>query len=214
MKRHFQAIALVLFAALPLATGCNDGATAPDSSNEADQVPAIVANQDTTGIAANLRWFHPRRPTLYRVRLEPVGGTTSRGFVFIKVDRGYLTVTLFASGLDPLQHIPQHIHKNPTCADGGAVLINLDAHLTVFGEAPSVGDAFPVANRRGVVTYHARRSLSDLLQAVNANRGTSPSLTTVEELVTWLDLDNRNVHMHSSSPPYTPVTCGSVDRLN
>lgn len=210
MNRHFKSLAVVLFAALPLATGCNDGATAPGGPIGTAQDPALTAKQDKTSGAAGDARYHHRYAAYYRVRLEPIGGTASHGTVFIKIAGGYLTVTLFARGLDPLQHIPQHIHTNPTCADGGTVLINLDSHLTVSGEAPSVSDAFPVANRYGVVTYRARRSLRDLMKAVNTYGGTS--FKRVGELVTWLDLENRNVHMHSSASPYTPVTCGEVER--
>ena len=203
MNSHFRSAAVVLVAAL-LATGCNDG-TAPGGNAEADKVPAPTAQPD---VAAQRR----ANPVRYQVRLEPLGENTAHGVVVIKIVNGYLTVTAHAQGLDPSQHIPQHIHLNPECAVGGAVLLNLDANLTVAGEAPSVGDAFPVANRRGALKYRARRSLSDLLQAVNTYRGTN--LTSVEELLAWLDLDNRNVHMHISAPPYTPVTCGLVERLH
>jgi hypothetical protein len=122
-------------------------------------------------------------------------------------------VSAHAAGLEPLQHIPQHIHLNPTCDPGGGILINLDANLTVPGEAPGVGTAYPTANAGGVVKYHASRSLGDLLQAVNTFLGAG--LTSVEAMLTWLDLENRNAHMHVAfGPPFPAVNCGEIEPLN
>jgi hypothetical protein len=133
--------------------------------------------------------------------------------VLIEIVGGYLTVSVHAAGLEPLHHTPQHIHVNPTCDPGGDILINLDANLSVAGEAPGVGTAYPLSNTGGVVNYYASRSLSDLLEAVNTHFGAG--LTSVEALLTWLDLDNRNAHMHVPvGPPFPAVNCGEIERLN
>ena len=204
MIRHLPRAGAAALTVLVLAAGCDNGVTDPRPSAEVNQLPALAVKPGEPWSAAQRQF--------YQVRLSPLAGTTDHGTVLIEVVGGYLAVTVQAEGLDPLQHIPQHIHVNPTCAVGGGVLINLDANLTVAGEAPSVGAAFPVANQAGVVKYHATRSLSDLLQAVNTYQHTS--LTSVDDLLAWLDLDNRNVHMHLSASPFTPMTCGPVDRIN
>jgi hypothetical protein len=204
MIRQLPRVGVAALTALVFVAACDDGVTDPRPSAEVNQLPALAVKPGEPGSAAQRQ--------LYQVRLSPLAGTTDHGTVLIEIVGGYLTVTVQAEGLDPLQHIPQHIHVNPTCAVGGGVLINLDENLSVTGEAPSTGAAFPVANGAGVVKYHATRSLGDLLQAVNTYAGAN--LASVDELVAWLDLGNRNVHMHLSASPFTPMTCGPVNRLN
>lgn len=204
MKRNFLRAVTVAGAALSLATACNDDTTAPVTAAASSQDAALAQAPYAPGAASSRQ--------LYQVRLAPLNGSSDHGIVKIEIAGGYLVVTVHAEGLDPAQHIPQHIHVNPTCADGGAVLISLNAHLTVAGEAPPVGDDFPVANGAGVVNYQASRPLADLLTAANTYLGTN--LASVDELLAWLDLGNRNVHMHASTAPFTPMTCGEVERVN
>lgn len=149
----------------------------------------------------------------YQVRLGAEPGSHSNGVMLIEIVGGYITVTVRAAGLMPNHNIPQHIHVNPTCNPGGGILLNLDANLTVPGEGPGVGSAYPLSNQAGVINYYASRSLSDLLTAVNTYRGTT--LTTVDELIAWLNLEERNGHMHVAvGPPFPAVNCGEVVRLN
>ena len=202
MKCHFLRAGALAVAALSLSTACNDTVTTPDA---ALSKPALAQAPYASGSAADRE--------LYQVLLAPTGTSTTRGVVKIEIAGGYLVVTAHAEGLDPLQHIPQHIHANATCATPGSPIINLDANLNLPGaEAPPTGDNFPVANGAGVVDYQASRSLSSLLTAVNS--AYQLNLASVDELVEWLDLANRNVHMHASAAPFTPMTCGPVERLN
>jgi len=183
------------------------GCTEPevDLAAPADHLPSFAAKPGDPGAASDR--------ILYQVRLGALGDSRSHGVVLIEVVGGHLAVSAHAAGLEPLQHIPQHIHLNPTCDPGGGILLNLDANLTVAGEGPGVGTAYPVANAGGVVNYYASRSLSDLLQAVNTHLGLG--LTSVEALLAWLDLDNRNAHMHVAfGPPFPAVNCGEIERLN
>lgn len=191
---------------LALAGAALLGACADPGTNPVEpRDPAFAAKPGGPGAAAGR--------TLYQVRLEPENGTRSRGIILIEIVGGYITVTAHAAGLAPSSHIPQHIHVNPTCNPGGGILLNLDANLTIAGEGPGVGTAYPMSNRAGVVNYYASRSLTDLLAAVNAHRGLS--LTSVADLLTWLDLENRNAHMHVAvGPPFPAVNCGEVTRLN
>jgi hypothetical protein len=153
------------------------------------------------------------RPQLYLIRLDAEEGYRSRGIMLIAIVRGYITAAVHASGLMPDHHIPQHIHLNPTCNPGGGILINLDANLTVPGEGAGVGTAYPMSNRAGVVNYHARRSLTDLLAAVNTYQGAN--LASVDALLDWLNLEERNGHMHVAiGPPFPAVNCGEVRRLH
>jgi hypothetical protein len=149
---------------------------------------------------------------IYQVRLGAEPGSRSNGVMRIEILGGHIAVTVHAAGLMPGQHIPQHIHLNPTCNPGGGILLNLDANLTVPGEGAGVGAAYPVSNRAGVVNYYASRSLADLLNAVNTYRGTA--LESVDDLLAWLNLDERNGHMHVAvGPPFPAVNCGEVERI-
>lgn len=150
---------------------------------------------------------------LYQVRLSAEGDSRAVGVMLLEIANGYLTAKVQAAGLDPGQHIPQHIHLNPTCNPGGGILINLDAGLTVAGEGPGVGAAYPLANRGGVVNYEARRALADLRVAANTHLGAAAG--TIDDLLEFLDLENRNGHMHVAfGPPFPAVTCGEVDRVH
>ena len=100
-----------------------------------------------------------------------------------------------------------------TCNPGGGILLNLDAGLTVPGEGAGTGTAYPMSNHAGVVNYQARRSLTDLRAAVQTYR--SVTLATTDELISWLNLGERNGHMHVAvGPPFPAVNCGEVVRLN
>ena len=150
---------------------------------------------------------------LYQVILSPVGETRAHGEAKIEIVGGYIAVTVHATDLMPNHHIPQHIHLNPTCAAGGGLLLDLDASLTVPGEGASVGAAYPLSNQAGVVNYYANRSLTSLLAAVNTYQ--HAGLSSVDQLIAWLNLEERNIHMHvAEGPPFPAVTCGEVKRLN
>ena len=195
--------ALALACTGSVMVGCTEPGA--DLAAPANRTPDFVAKPGDPGAASDRM--------LFQVQLGALGDTHSHGVVLIEIVGGYLTVSTHAAGLEPLQHIPQHIHLNPTCDPGGGILVNLDANLTVAGEGPGVGAAYPVSNNGGVVKYYARRSLSDLLQAVNTHFGAG--LTSIEALLNWLDLENRNAHMHVPfGPPFPAVNCGEVLRLN
>jgi hypothetical protein len=150
---------------------------------------------------------------LYQVRLGAVGDSHAAGVMQLEIVGGALQATVHAAGLEPNQRIPQHIHLNPTCNPGGGILINLDQTLTVGGEAPGTGAAFPMANQGGVVNYSASRPLTALLAAVNTHFGAG--LQNTDELIAWLDLEDRNGHMHVAlGPPFPAVNCGEVERIN
>lgn len=195
--------ALTLASAGWLVAGCTEPVSDPVMPPH--QPPVFAAKPGEPGAAADR--------ALYQVRLGALDESRSHGVILIEVVGGYLAVSVHAAGLEPAQHIPQHIHLNPTCDPGGGILINLDENLTVAGEAPGVGAAYPVSNQAGVVNYYASRSLTDLLAAVNTHFGAE--LTSVEALLAWLDLDNRNAHMHVAfGPPFPGVNCGEVERRN
>ena len=149
----------------------------------------------------------------FQVRLGALGDSHAAGVMQFEIVGGSFTATVHAAGLEPNQRIPQHIHVNPTCNPGGGVLINLDENLTVAGESPGTGAAFPLANNGGVIDYRASRPLSELLTAVNTYFGAG--LQTTEQLIAWLDLENRNGHMHVAfGPPFPAVNCGEMERIN
>ena len=201
LSRSTGAVALACAALFTIGCGERDA----DPVEAPDQVPAFTVKPGDPGAASDR--------ILYQVRLAAVPGSRAQGQALIEIVGGYLTATVHAAGLAPLHSTPQHIHVNPTCSPGGGILINLDANLTVAGEAPGVGANYPMTNNGGVINYYASRSLTDLLAAVNTYFGAN--LTSVEALLTWLDLDNRNAHIHVPvGPPFPAVNCGELERLN
>ena len=202
--RIVTAAALAALAALPVVAGC--GADFPtDAGRDARVSPldaAVSAGMPGDPGAASDRLF-------YQLQLDPLGASRARGTAFIDIVGGYIRVRTHGVGVEPGARIPQHIHRNPGCADGGAVLINLDANLTVAGEGPGVGEAYPRANDAGVLHYEATRSLADLRAAVNLRY--AQALTTDPELLEFLNLEDRNIHMHVAfGPPFPAVNCGEV----
>ena len=190
-------------AALTASFACaGDEPTAPPATPAGD-VP--LARMPGEPGAASDRLF-------YKVNLRPLGDSRSTGVVLIDVVGGELRVRVHATGAEPGEHIPQHIHLNPGCEVGGGILFNLDAGLTVPGEGPGVGTAYPVASQAGVVNYEAVRSLADLREAYDAH---GVPLASDAELLAYLDLEDRNAHLHVAfGPPYPAVNCGPVDRIN
>ncbi len=149
----------------------------------------------------------------YKVSLRPTGEARAEGTAFIDVVGGDLRVRVHATGVEPGRHIPQHIHMNRGCDPGGAVLLNLDAGLTVPGEGPGTGNTFPVASRIGVIDYEATRPLDELRSAL-VTRGAS-GLADTDALLAYLDLEDRNIHMHVAfGPPFPAVTCGGVEQIH
>ena len=199
--------ALALAYAGSVVLGCSE--PAPDPLAPADQGPELTVKPGDPGDA--------RDRLLYQVRLGTIGENQSHGIMLIEVVGGHLAVTVHAAGLTPDASIPQHIHVNPTCSPGGSVLINLDANLTVGAppglppEAPGTGAAYPTSNQAGVVKFYASRPLSELLQAVNTHF--QLSLGSVDDLLAWLDLEDRNAHMHVPTAPFPAVNCGEVERI-
>ncbi|HEX6089503.1 MAG TPA: hypothetical protein VFZ13_05000 [Gemmatimonadales bacterium] len=151
--------------------------------------------------------------SLHKATLLPLGDSRGAGTAEMEVTGGYLRVRIHATGIVPSENIPQHIHLNPGCDPGGPVLVNLDARLSVPGEAPGVGAGYPVANRAGELHYEASRPLDDLRSALNTWGGAG--LDDTAELLAFLDLEDRSVHMHVAfGPPYPAVTCGGIDRIH
>ena len=198
---RIPARAIPLLGAVLLAVGCSDPVAQPVLPTDASPDAAKLG---APGAAADRQ--------LYQVRLGDANGSRSHGVMLIEVVGGHLAVTVHAAGLPPSVNVPQHIHLNPTCSPGGGILLNLDAALTVGGEAPGVGAAYPMSNHAGVVKYHASRPLTELRAAVNARFGTT--LGSDAELLAWLNLEERNGHMHVHTSPFTPMNCGEVERLN
>jgi hypothetical protein len=207
MIRGNNTVMLALGWAMLLTVGCS----------ETQQTAAPVAPSGSLGAGAS--GAQPGDPgsasdrMLFQVRLASEGDSHAAGVMQLEIVGGSLTATVHAAGLEPNQRIPQHIHVNPTCNPGGGILINLDQNLTVAGESPGTGAAFPMANQGGVINYSASRLLTDLLAAVNQYSGAG--LQNTEQLIAWLDLEDRNGHMHVAfGPPFPAVNCGEVERIN
>lgn len=202
MNHQSIALTLLVASAAGALAGCSEDAAMP---TESVTTSAAAAKPGEPGAASDRM--------LFQVKLAPQGDSRARGMLLLEIVGGYLTARLHANGVEPGHHIPQHIHVNAGCNPGGGILINLDASLTVAGEAPGVGTAYPVASHAGIVNYEASRPLSEILAAVNLHSGAN--LADVDELIAWLDLENRNAHMHVAfGPPYPAVNCGEVERIN
>jgi hypothetical protein len=208
MNPRLLAGRVALVSAALIIGGCGDGPSNPAEPSAHATAAAVSpsAPQPTNASAAADRM-------LFQVRLASEGDSRAVGIMHFEVVDGSFTARVHAAGVEPLQHIPQHIHLNPTCNPGGGILINLDDNLTIAGEGPGVGPAYPLANAGGVVNYEASRPLADLLNAFNTVQGAN--LATVEDLLAWLDLENRNAHMHVAfGPPFPAVNCGEIERIN
>ncbi|HEX6643256.1 MAG TPA: hypothetical protein VF037_01180 [Gemmatimonadales bacterium] len=191
-------------AILPACAGC--GADSPTNPETALVEGAALTRMPGDPGAAADRLF-------YKVNLRPQGDSRATGVALIEIVGGYLRVRIHAAGVEPGEHIPQHIHLNPGCNPGGGILVNLDAGLTVPVEGPGTGAAYPVANAAGVMNYEATRSLDDLRAAFNTYAGTD--LGDTAELLAHLNLEERNAHMHVAfGPPFPAVNCGEVERIN
>ena len=208
MYKTTFAVGTALGCAVLTMIGCSDGQQTPPLAPAA---PLI----STAGSAAK-----PAEPgaasdrMLFQVRLKPEGDSRAVGVMLFEIVGGYFTARVHAAGVEPLQRIPQHIHLNPTCSPGGGILLNLDQTLTVAGEGPGVGTGYPLANAGGVVNYEASRPLTELITAVNAYFPTA-DVQTVENLLAFLDLEDRNAHMHVAfGPPFPAVNCGEIERIN
>ena len=207
MHRGPFTVMFALGSAMLLVVGCSQTpqTAAPSAPSSAIGTGAPGAKPGDPGSASDRM--------LFQVRLGALGDSHAAGVMQFEIVGGSFTATVHAAGLEPNQRIPQHIHVNPTCNPGGGVLINLDQNLTVAGEAPGTGSAFPLANNGGVINYSASRPLTELRAAVNTYFGAG--LQTTEDLIAWLDLEDRNGHMHVAfGPPFPAVNCGEVERLN
>ena len=194
----FVSVAMLVAAALACSEAAEPAALQEHDHGEMAGAPSFAEAQVTpAGIGS------------FEARLAEINSSGARGWARVEIIGGSLVVSTHGSGLAALAVTPQHIHVNPSCAVPGGPLINLDRGLTVTGESPSNGPAFPTTNPGGVLNYQASRSLADLRTAVNTFFG--QALASDAELIAWLDLGNRNIHMHQPLAPFTPVDCGAVD---
>ena len=208
MDKTTFAVGTALGCAVLTMIGCSDGQPTPPLAPAAPLISTAgsAAQPGAPGAASDRM--------LFQVRLKPQGDSRAVGVMLFEIVGGYFTARVHAAGVEPLERIPQHIHLNPTCSPGGGILLNLDQTLTVAGEGPGVGIAYPLANAGGVVNYEARRPLTELITAVNTHFPAA-DVQTVEDLLAFLDLEDRNAHMHVAfGPPFPAVNCGEIERIN
>ncbi len=174
---------------------------------------ALVALPAVAGCGGGGPTYPESGLRFYTASLGATGAAPSEGAAFIDVVGGDLRVRVHATGVEPGHHIPQHLHANRGCDPGGPVLLNLDAGLTVPGEGQGTGAAFPMASRTGVIDYQAARPLDDLRSAIRTWGG--PSLADTDDLLAYLDLEDRNIHLHVAfGPPFPAVACGGVEPIH
>ena len=194
----FVSVAMLVAAALACSETAEPAALQEHDHGDMAGAPSFAGAQVT-----------PPGVTRFEARLAEINGSSAHGWARVEIVGGNLVVSTHGSGMARDSVTPQHIHSNPTCAVPGGPLINLDRGLTVTGESPSNGPTFPSTNAGGVLNYQVSRSLADLRTAVNTFFG--QALTSDAELIAWLDLGNRNIHMHQPLAPFTPVDCGAVE---
>lgn len=188
---------------------CQDDRQAPLPTEAVMSYEAIsshVSSIPTAGLQPITAGAASAERARYLARVAPEGDSRVRGTAHFEIRDGWFNARVRVAGLEPNERIPQHIHLNPTCDPAGGILINLDETLTVAGEGPGAGDAYPRANRGGVLQYDARRPLEELEAALQEHLG-----MTLGEL----DLDRRNVNFHEPLPPPIPSQgCGEIERVN
>ena len=189
---------------------CQDTPQAPLPTEAAmpdEAMPGHLSPQRTAGVQPVVAGDAFVERARYLARVAPEGDDSRvRGTAHFEIRDGWFSARVRIAGLEPNERIPQHIHLNPTCQPAGGILINLDEALTVAGEGPGAGDAYPRANRGGVVQYEARRSLVELEAALQEH---------LELTLTDLNLDQRNVNFHEPLPPPIPSQgCGEIERIN
>jgi hypothetical protein len=174
---------------------------------------AVVALSAVAGCGGGGPTYPESALRFYKASLVPTDTARTEGAAFIDVVGGDLRVRVHATGVEPGQHIPQHLHANRGCDPGGPVLLNLDSGLTVPGEAPGTGAAYPMASQAGVIDYEAARPLDELRSAIVAWGG--PRLDDTDDLLEFLDLEDRNIHLHVAfGPPFPAITCGGVEPIH
>ena len=197
-RSTFVSVTMLVAAALACSEAAGPAALQEHDHGDMAGAPSFVGAQVT-----------PAGATRFEARLAEVNGSSAHGWARVEIVGGNLVVSTHGSGMARDSVTPQHIHVNPTCEVPGGPLINLDRGLTVTGESPPNGPTFPSTNAGGVLNYQVSRSLADLRAAVNTYFG--QALASDAELIAWLDLGNRNIHMHQPLAPFTPVDCGAVD---
>ncbi len=139
-------------------------------------------------------------PQAYHAQLEPLAGSGVSGTVTVAVDQDRLRARVEASGLEPGQPVPQHVHLGSTCQEPGGIMLNLDRQLGLAGETPPDGDMYPTADDQGNVVYDVTRSLPELRSAALEVGVPGP-----EEF----DLANRVVNLHGQD--MQPLACGQLE---
>lgn len=189
---------VLLFVAV--AAGCEEESSPVDQ----DSVPSLAG--DRPGEGPGPLGAARSGSEFYLATVAPEGDSRVRGTARFEIAGGKLTATVRLAGLTPNERIPQHVHVNPTCDPAGGILINLDEGLTVGEEGPGFGEAYPRANRGGVLRYQASRALDDLEAALMEHQ---------ELGLDELELGSRNVNFHEPAPPPIPSEgCGEIRRIN
>lgn len=135
----------------------------------------------------------------FEARIQGLGQDPIQGVVRIEVRDGEFAVDLAVSGLEPEAAVTQHIYSWWDCTTIGRIVVNLDTLLTVPGEGPPRGEAYPRADAEGRVEFTATRPVAEMEEVLNRYRGM---------FFAELDLGNRTIFVRDEG--HRPIACGEL----
>jgi hypothetical protein len=156
-------------AALSVGTGRRPGRRASTS------LPRLAILAAAAGVVAGCPAESPgpdaQPAQLFEAVLQPVGASRVSGTASLELGEQALRATLSARGLAAGASVPQHVLASDNCLAMGRSVLNLDAGLSVPGEAPLWGEDYPRADDDGRLDYEATRPIQALVAALGHYRG-------------------------------------------
>jgi hypothetical protein len=141
------------------------------------------------------------RAPSYEAQVYGLDGPTIQGSVRIDPGEDTFSATIDIVGLEPGQVVSQHVYSWWDCTTIGRIVVNLDTLLTVPGEGPPQGEAYPRAGHDGRLSFQVSRPTEELASAILEYRAM---------LFEELDLGNRTVFLRDEG--YRAIACGEFRR--
>jgi hypothetical protein len=142
------------------------------------------------------------RGPVYQAAIRGLGEIPVTGSVRLEVGEDAIRAAVAFTGLEPGEAVAQHVYAWWDCTTIARIVINLDTLLTIPGEGPPRGEAYPRADAEGRLEFTATRPLADFAGALRQYRGM---------LVEELDLGNRTVFLRDEG--HRPIACGELRRV-
>jgi hypothetical protein len=142
-----------------------------------------------------------RGAPIFEAELRGLEDPAIHGTVRLELGADTFTARVDIVGLDPDAAVTQHVYSWWDCTTIGRIVINLDTLLTVPGEGPPQGEAYPRAGADGRLAFQVSRPTEELAGAILEYRAM---------LFEELDLGNRTVFLRDEG--HRPVACGEIRR--